>query len=233
MRAWQVRPAVSARLLSYARGLGVTGTDLLELMITAALPDPRDDRPVTEQSQAAWMLKRLRSGRVRALYDTGIPGGVDTVVVRLPGHSVSSQEGMDREYGADLRCTPEDAFAACGAEGLLLEAPYPRFLVATRLGLVLGTFADIIWDVGSDGRVCPVAGWSLDPGQYRAYPAGSARGPGRPLHGEEPGMVDHDTFCPGTMITYPPGRRLAYRLGTSASAKRAATARFRLRSHRE
>lgn len=242
MRDWQLRPELSSRLRSYARELHLTGTDLLELMVTASLPNPHDESGRTAQKQAAWILERLQKGansppgsrnHIRSLYDIWVPEGVDAAVLRLPGHTVVQQEGgPEREYGVDLAAGPSDTFIACMAERLVLEAPYPGFLVATRLGLIMAVFSEIVWDIGEDGRAVPVSGWHIDPALERAHPVGRALGRSRKLRGHEYAMTGtSDAFFPGTLMTFPRGQRLAYRVGARAAAKRKATARFRERDN--
>lgn len=230
MRDWQIRPELSDRAASTADELGLSGTDYLELLLTAHLPELQTDTdPAVEV--AARILAELESahysndrrGGVRDLLDIGVPAGVDALIARLPGHSVEPTDHGHREFGVDLAADPHDVWMACRAESWVPARPLPTHLIATRLGLILAVFAITAWDIDAEGRATPAAGWRLEPapGNGRAHPVGAAaRNRSRRLTRSEAELIHPDYWQPGAIIRYPRGRRTSYRISAEVAGGR-------------
>lgn len=225
MRDWQIRPELSARTAHVAGELGLSGTDYLELLLTAHLPELQHDADPAAVT-ATRILNQLRDSHysnnehsgVRDLLDIGVPTGVDALVARLPGHTVEPADGGgEREFGVNLDADPHDVWAACRAESWVPAAPLPTHLIATRLGLILAVFTISAWDIDANGRATPAAGWRLDPNpepeRGRAYPVGAGtHRRSRKLTRTETDLVHPEYWQPNMIIRYPQGRRTSYRI---------------------
>lgn len=240
--ARQLRKGLDDRLRAFAEQTGASEADLIDLAVTALLPDSDGGGQDPEPAVAQRMIDQMRaaqSGRrgtaITGLYEVALPPEADVVVVRLgpsrdDPHPTPPGGYRRTSWGADISDDPHDVWEA--ARGYWdLAAPLPRFLIATRLGRVLAAFEVQTWHTLDDGsRVWAESGRLLDARSGRSRPVGSGRARrSAPLTAQQEAITE--AFPRGRLIAYPPGvPKSRYRIGAAASARREAVTRSRAKT---
>lgn len=235
---------VVKRVGQFAETVGLSRVDMITLLATT-LPltpgladrDPEYDAAMDTLGKFREKWKRITDDPTRptpSLYEADIPFGSDLAVLRLgPARSDETpmpKGGYERDArGADLHYGPDETWD--NARGYWnFGHPLPHYLVATRLGRILGTYAIDNWLPIADGsRVFAKTGWILDPASGRARPTGAGDRRSRALTANEKQVVD--AFTPSEIVSFPGrGTKDFYRLGANSSQARNATSRHREKS---
>lgn len=198
-----LRADLNDQFRTWAKSLAGDPADILELLVTAAVPDLGQEAQV-----ASRMVRDFTAGKTLAWTSVDLPRGTDVCIVRM-GPIVPEEPDPDDGYardhrGAEITSTPQEAWNA-GRGYWRLGQPGPRHLVITRLGKVLGVYRTDEWTPHGQDRLWASRGWIIDVDKTRLVPVDEDSG--RPPRINDEDLLIGRYFTRIALLGYPLDRR--------------------------
>lgn len=199
-----VRSDVNDAFREWALAHAGDPADILELMMTAAVPAMGEDAET-----ASRMLKDFSAGRAIPWQSIELPRGTDVAILRMG--PIVDEEGRMPEggyvrphRGVSVASTPDVAWSA-GRGYWRLGRPGPRHLVISRLGRVIGVYRTDEWSEIATGRLWCSNGWLID--SRRRKLVSVDKNSGRPPRATDDDLLIARYFERIHMLGYPVARK--------------------------